>query len=270
MSANSAIPPKIELLARKPGRFLAPLFLLLSLLSGTSARADAPLILAAPEGRPNTYVENGVVTGFFTDLIIEAFRRQHRTVEIRLMPWLRAIEETKNGHVDGMYIIYKTADREPYFDYPTEPLTLLHEMAFVHNGPRTITRFDPDQASGRRVAIVSHSHHGKRLDDALHSERFPMQEIDGYENLVNMLAAGRIDVAIAVRDPMQEIIDKLGLQGKITRLHPDLDRVPSYLTFTRVRDMTAARHAFEDGIRSMKADGTYDAIARKYGTEERR
>jgi polar amino acid transport system substrate-binding protein len=270
MSVNSATPPKTKPLARKRGPRFAALFLLLALLGGISARADTPLILAAPEGRPNTYVENGVVTGFFTDLIIEAFRRQHRTVEIRIMPWLRCIEETKTGHVDGMYIIYKIPEREPYFDYPVEPLALLHEMAFVRTGPHPISRFDPEQASGRRVAIVSHSHHGKMLDDALRSERFQVQEIDGYHNLVNMLAAGRIDVAIAVHDPMQETIDKLGLQGKITRLHPDLDRVPSYLTFTKVRDMSAARHAFDDGIRSMKADGTYDAIARKYGMDERR
>ena len=264
MSANSATPPKTKPLARKQARFLAPLFLLLSLLGGVPARADTPLILAAPEGRPNTYVENGVVTGFFTDLVLEAFRRQHRTVEIRIMPWLRCIEETRVGHVDGMYIIYRTPDREPYFDYPHEPLTLLHEMAFVRNGPRASLRFDPDQPSGRRVAILSHSHHGPRLDDALRSGRFPVLEIDGYDNLVNMLAAGRIDVAIAVRDPMQETIDKLGLQDKIIRLQPELDLVPSYLTFTKVRDMSAARRAFDEAIRSMKADGTYDAIARKY------
>jgi polar amino acid transport system substrate-binding protein len=237
------------------------------LLGGTTARAEAPLILAAPEGRPNTYVENGEVTGFFTELIVEAFRREHRAVEIRIMPWLRCIEETRIGHVDGMYIIYRIPEREPYLDYPAEPLTLLHEMAFVRTGARAIPRFDPDQTSGRRVATISHTHHGKRLDEALHSGRFPVMEIDGYDNLVNMLAAGRIDIAIAVRDPLQETIDKLGLQGKIVPLSPDLDLVPSYLTFTKVRDMSAARHDFEDGIRSMKADGTYDAIARKYAVQ---
>lgn len=258
--------------ARNPGR-LAPALLLLLLLiveSGNTARADAPLILCAPEGRPNTYVENGAVKGFFTDLVIEAFRRQHQAVEIRIMPWLRCIEETKVGHVDGMYIIYKTAEREPYFAYPAEPLAALHEVAFVKAGPHPFTRFDPDQASGRRVAILSHTHHGDKLDKALHSGRFPVLEIDGYENLLNMLMAGRIDIAIAVRDPMLETAGKLGLRDKIISLKPDMGLVPSYLTFTKVRDMSAARHAFDEGIRSMKADGTYDAIAKKYGTEERR
>lgn len=258
--------------ARNLGR-LAPLLLLLLLIvsGGSPAGADAPIILAAPEGRPNTYIENGVAKGFFTDLVIEAFRRQHRAVEIHIMPWLRCIEETKVGHVDGMYIIYKLAEREPYFDYPAEPLAMLHEIAFVKaDAPHPLTRFDPNQTSGRRVAIVSHTHHGDRLDAALQSGRFPVQEIDGYDNLVNMLAAGRIDVAIAVRDPMQETVDRLGQQSKIVRLRPELDRVPSYLTFTKTRDMSAATHAFDEGIRSMKADGTYDAIARKYGVEERR
>lgn len=252
--------------ARKLGRLALTLLVLLLLIpsGGNTARADAPLILAAPEGRPNTYVENGVVTGFFTELVIEAFRRQHQAVEIRIMPWLRCIEETRLGRVDGMYIIYNTAERAPYFDYPAEPLAMLHETAFVRTGPHPITRFDPDQDSGRRVAIVSHTHHGAHLDDALQSGRFPVQEIDGYDNLVNMLAAGHIDVAITVLDPMRETIERLGLRDKIVRLQPELDQVPSFVTFTRVRDMSSAKKAFDAGIRSMRADGTYDAIARKY------
>lgn len=249
---------------------LSSLLLLLTLFGGSPARADAPIILAAPEGRPNTYMEDGVAKGFFTDIIIEAFRRQHRAVEIRIMPWLRCIEETRVGHVDGMYIIYKTAEREPYFDYPAEPLAMLREIAFVKAGPDAVTRFELDQPSARRVAILTHSHHGERLDAALKSGRFPVIEIDGYDKLVNMLMAGRIDIAVAVRDPMQETLEKLGLQGNIIALRPDLGVVPSYLTFTRVRDMRAAARAFDEGIRSMKADGTYESIARKYGMEERR
>ena len=226
-----------------------------------AARADEPIVLAAPEGRPNTYVEDGVVKGFFTDVIREAFRRQGRTIEVRIMPWPRCIEETRVGHVDGMYIIYKTPERLPYFDYPSEPLARLHEMAFTREG--SAVQLDLNQKSGRRVGVLTHSHHGDRVDDALKSGRFPVVEIDNYDNLANMLEAGRIDVAIAVRDPMLETLENLKLEDKIKRV--ELERVPSYLTLTKIRDMSLVRKAFEQGIRSIKADGTYDAIAKKYG-----
>jgi hypothetical protein len=62
---------------------------------------------------------------------------------------------------------------------------------------------------------------------------------------------------------MAESIARLDLADKIKRL-PDIDQVPAYLVLTKVRDMSADRTLFEEGIRAMKADGTYEAIARKY------
>jgi polar amino acid transport system substrate-binding protein len=221
-------------------------------------------VLAAPEGYPNTYVETGEIKGFFPDLVREAFHRRNRAVEIRIEPWLRTIDETRTGHVDGMFVMFKSPERESWFDYPAEPLTKFHEAVFVRAGPGAPTRFDLDQPYTRRIAIVSHSYHGPRVDPALRSGRFPhLIEADDYDTLVKMLAAGRVDVVIAVADPIADSMARLKLADKIQRL-PDLDQVPAYLVFTKQRDMSADRKIFEDGLRAMKADGTYDALAKKY------
>jgi len=222
------------------------------------------LVLAAPEGYPNTYIEDGQIKGFFVDLVREAFHRGNRPVEIRIEPWMRSIEDSRFGHADGMFVIYRNAERDAYFDFPAEPLITLHEAAYVRNAPGAPTRFDIDQPFAHRVAIVSHSYHGARIAAALESGRFAhVLEVDGYDTMARMLAAGRIDVAISVTDPMAESIARLDLADKIKRL-PDIDQVPAYLVLTKVRDMSADRTLFEEGIRAMKADGTYEAIARKY------
>jgi polar amino acid transport system substrate-binding protein len=264
MSASSTIPPKTALLARNTGRRAAALLLFALLLPRFAAHAEATLVLAAPEGYPNTYIEDGQIKGFFADLVREAFHRSNRAVDIRIEPWMRSIEDARFGHADGMFVIYKNAEREAYFDFPAEPLVTLHEVVYVRNAPGAPAKFDIDQPFGHRVAIVSHSYHGPRIAAALASGRFAhVLEVDGYDTMVRMLAAGRIDVAISVADPIAESVTRLKLGDKIKRL-PDIDQVPAYLVFTKVRDMSAERTLFEDGIRAMKADGTYDAIARKY------
>jgi len=255
--------PRTKRLGRNAGRRAAAL-LLTVLISIAGARAETPLVLAAPEGYPNTYVENGEIKGFFADLVREAFHRGNRAVEIHVLPWLRSIDAARYGHVDGMFVIFKNPEREAYFDYPAEPLTRFHEAVFVRAGPGSAARFDLDQPNSRRIAIVSHSYHGPRIDPVLRSGHFPhLIEIDGYDTMVRMLAAGRIDFAIAVTDPIAESAARLKLTDKIKRL-PDLDQVPAYLVFTKDHDMSADKKIFEDGIRAMKADGTYDALAKQY------
>ena len=254
---------KTKRLARNVGGRAAAL-LLAFLIPILGARADKPVVLAAPEGYPNTYVENGEIKGFFADLVREAFHRGNRAVEIRVLPWLRAIDAARYGHVDGMFVIFKSPEREPYFDYPAEPLIRFHETVFVRAGPGSPDSFDLDQPYSRRIAIVSHSYHGPRVDPVLRSGRFPhLIEIDDYDTMVRMLTAGRIDLVIAVADPIAESAARLKLTDKIKRL-PDLDQVPAYLVFTKDHDMSAEKKIFEDGIRAMKADGTYDSLEKKY------
>src|SRR5579859_5030289 len=117
---------------------MSRLFFLVLLLSTLSVAAaeEPPLIIDSPESHPYAWREDGQIKGLFHDLVMEAFQRAGRKVEIRLLPWARAMEEVRQGRADGMFVVYKTPERERDFAFPDEPLTELRERIFVRRNAR--------------------------------------------------------------------------------------------------------------------------------------
>lgn len=147
--------------------------LVVLLLSSLPALAeeDAPLIINSPESHPYAWVENGRMTGLFHDLAMEAFQRAHRKVEIHLIPWARAMEEVRQGRADGMFVVYKTPERERDFAFPEEPLTDLRERIFVRRNAQFGYMEDFANFDGRRVGMLNYTVHGAKLSQALELRR---------------------------------------------------------------------------------------------------
>lgn len=246
-------------------KWMAALVLAAALLSGHAAASEGVITLATAERAPISYYDNGKPTGLLVEILREAFRRMGQPVDFKLMPWPRCLAEARSGNVDAVGAMYRTSDREDLFSFADEPALLQTESLFVRKG--SPIRFDGDLSvlKGKRAGTVYKTSYGPKLDKALADGLFAASEPQrNMMDLVKMLVHGRIDVLPGDRDRIIGAADQLALRGEITELQPHVEVVPGYIGFTRARNLTALIHPLAEALRSMKKDGTYDAILARY------
>ena len=83
-------------------RFLAALVIAV-LVSGPGLAADKTLKLAATE-YPPFYGKELKDHGFITEIIATAFERSGYQINVKFLPWKRALEKTKDGAYDGVFV----------------------------------------------------------------------------------------------------------------------------------------------------------------------
>ena len=223
------------------------------------------LVLSAADSVPTAYIENGKPTGMLVDVIDEAFKRAGLRVEFRLMPWARCILEAKAGKVDGIFSIYLTPERQAFLRYADEVL-ITQVQAFFVRKDATVT-FDGDLAklSDLRIGVVNQTSYGPRVDAALNSKLFKtVEHSNSASSNVLSLVRDRVDMIPSYRHVVLNTAKTLGLYGDIKELAPAIEAIPSYLAFNNKQDRTRDIAAFNQSLRSMKKDGTYDAIFNKY------
>jgi polar amino acid transport system substrate-binding protein len=230
------------------------------------ADQPAPIRLVAVATFPMAYPQDGKPTGFQVDLIHEIFRRIGRPVTIEFLPWARCIDETKNGEADGLFSAFKTPEREGYLLYGAEPLQQMPISFFVKKGSGI--RFDGDFAAMARyrIGVVNKTFNGPRVAGAIAAGTLTnFNESNSFETIVRMLVRGRIDLVVGFSAAVSGAVATEKLTGEIEELAPPVDVIPGFLAFTRKRDFAEMDHAVDKALRAMRADGTYDAIARGYG-----
>ena len=226
---------------------------------------DNKVVLVATESAPTSYTAEGKQTGFLVDIMREAFRRAGRPLEIRFLPFARCLEEAKDGRADGVFVVYRTPQRESFFNFSDEVVLILRESLFVRKGDAVSVESGFGSLSDKRLGMVNQTWHGARLGQAMSDGVIEHVEFaNTFDAAVRMLAEGQVDVVAAFRDAFLGTARGIHLDGEIEELLPPIDEEPSYVAFTKTRDMNEVRRAFDNALHEMKKDGTYARIYVKY------
>ena len=224
------------------------------------------LVLASNEVYPLLYRgEEGSLSGYLHDLVVEAARRAGFPAEIRMMPWPRCVEETRNGNIDGLFVIFRTAERETFLSFTNEVL-MVQKLCFFARRDSGI-HFDGQlgSLSGYRIAAANKVSYGRAFDAAVGDGTLRRIElVSGPEVMVRMLLGGRVDLFVLHDLEGFGMLRKLGAEDKVTILSPPLDEVSGYLAFTRARDLTPLVPAFDEALASMRRDGAYQQLYSRY------
>lgn len=227
--------------------------------------AATPLVLAAADSAPTAYFDNGKQTGMLVDVINEAFKRTGYPIEIVLMPWARCLAEVKSGRIDGIFSVYLTPARQEFLTYADEVLITQVQSFFVRKD--SALRFDGDLhgLSELRIGIINETSYGPRLDAALAQGVFKkVDRANSASTNIQKLLHDRIDVIPSYRHVVLDSARRLGVADSIKELSPAVESIPSFLAFSNKRDYSKVIAAFNQALRSVKQDGTYDAIFNKY------
>jgi len=223
------------------------------------------VVVAAVERAPLAYIENGKPAGLFYDIVTEAFQRMNRRLEFRLLPWPRCVAELRSGEIDATLTMFHTPERDAAFTFTTVPVLMQTISLFVKKDDPLVYSGDFSVLSGKRIGVIYQTSYGPRLDKALNGKMGGLIVTQrSMSELVKMLAHGRIDVLPGDRDRIWGAASLAGVSEEIREVQQPVDVTPGYLTFTKIRDLSGTAQSFNYALRSMKSDGTYAGILKKY------
>lgn len=224
------------------------------------------IVLAAAEGSiPTSYVSNGKQTGILIDVINEAFKRTGYTVEIKLLPWARCLEEVKNGTVDGIFSVFITEERKIFMTYTSEILITQVQSFFVLKNSKITFDGDLKKLSDKKIGMIIKTSYGPRLDAATNENLFKKIDLAPFsKSNVKKLLSKRVDLIPSYRHIVLSTAKELGELDNIKELSPEIEAIPSYLAFSKKRDYLKLIIAYDKALKDMKKDGTYDMIFKKY------
>jgi polar amino acid transport system substrate-binding protein len=256
----------ISAVARQTEKALACLLIVLAFLVMTvSVPYAGTLVLAAANTWPTAYLIDGRPTGMLVDLVTEAYRRAGHSVEVKLMPWARCLKEAEAGEVDGVFSSFKLPERERFLAFSKEALTIQVIVFFAR--PEWTQGFDGDLAAVRdvKIGVIAGTSYGEQFDAAVRDGVLRnVEQTNSIESNLKKLVFGRVDLVPSYRYVALDTARRLQLLAQIREISPPLDSVPTYLAFTKVRDLRKWSEDFDAAMASMKQDGTYDRIIGKY------
>jgi len=208
---------------------------------------------------PYNYTKDGKLTGLATEVVQEIAKRISHPTDIELLPWARGygLIQQQDGLI--LYSMTRTEQREKLFKW-VGPVAS-NKWVFIAKKGSGITLASLDDA--KKVGKI-----GAYKDDAcelfLKAKGFTNLDsvVDDSQNIPKLLA-GRINLWI-VGDEMQAIYKakEKGANDQLEKVF-DIKDVQLFIAFSKnTADSDIAQ--WQKALDDMKADGTYDAIVKKY------
>jgi polar amino acid transport system substrate-binding protein len=212
----------------------------------------APLALTTSMTSPLSREDQ---TGFYDQVLIEAFRRIGQPVQITHLPTERSIANANLGVTDGEFPrISGLNSLYPNLHIVPEKIVDFEFVAFTWRSD--IQLKDWSSCKPYNVAIVR----GWKILEANLAEVKSLEKVRNQDILFNLLAKRRTDFVVSSRFEGCEMIEKLGLQS-IRVLEPPLATKEMFLYLNKKHLSLIPEMA--EQLRSMKQDGTYDRIRQK-------
>lgn len=240
---------------------LAALFFVPSL-----ACADDPhLVLAATNWAPimGERMENG---GYLTEVVTTTFKRAGYSVDIRWVPWKRALVISKQGIYDGIIAASYTKDRHPYFN-ATDPI-VSDDFAYFglthrHQGHDPLLQLKPMTVGILRGAAI--------MSDLEKNKNITIAQSNNHNQNIRKLLAKRIDFMLGSRTHIQHILDNkfTEQQKSISVIEPIYRKNQYHLLFSKLHPEHAIIVSnFNRAFKQMREEGVVDKIRRKHNLDQ--
>jgi polar amino acid transport system substrate-binding protein len=240
-------------------------------LSGRASPAES-LRLVTERLLPFEDLGDDKAPGFSVEVLRQVFAAMGQDASFETFPWDRGWLMVFRGERDGMFTVLRTNERERICSFPDEPLKQERWVFFVHTadvGRLKVSSFD--DLVGHDIAV--HVPAAGLLAQPVVSPEL-WEFLREHDNMVGtsggiasfrMLAAGRVDYAVANLSIGMRDIAAMGLSGKI---EPLLSRSVIedgfYVCFSKARVSPSLVDAFSRALSQFKQTEAFQAIYHKY------
>lgn len=209
--------------------------------------ADPPYRIFAPEGPRGLYFE----------LLQEAARRLGWRLVFSEVPAARAFKMMELGEADLMLGPLRTPERERYLSYTA--VVLPSEDKAFYTRPQAPPLRGPGDLQGRQIAV----HRGKRYGTLFDGDaRLQRHEVNDYRVALEMVARGRLDVAVLPERQGDALLRELGLG--LLKQGWRLPGEPPYLVLSRLSPWLPRQAELERTFAAMREDGGWQRILQRY------
>jgi polar amino acid transport system substrate-binding protein len=242
------------------------LLLCLMMFVAGPASADAVTVFGSDSLAPKCWNDRGKPRGYAIDAAVEVLSRSGFTVEVKLEPWVRAVEDAKAG-LGFITHFSKTREREQFFDF-SRPLVYDRIVVVTLKG-REFPFAGVKDLAGKTVGMLRGVAYGGDWTASLPS--FIQEEDTDAVARLGKLARGRLDAAVISSGAagLKIAAEQAGLDpAQFSILPVPILIDPNYLAVAKSADSVAVIARLDATIEQMHKDGTVARIMAGYGDQE--
>jgi len=202
--------------------------------------------------------------GWAMEVARAALEAQGYEVELRLVPWARAMRCARSGKCDGLYLSYYVEERTEWAAF-SDPIGELKTGLFKLKD-RNFSFDTLDDLRPYRIGITR----GAAVSDAFDKADFLNKaEVPNDTMNVKKLLLGRVDMVVGA-EPVIRYLIRTALpeedQDKFEFMSPHLSAQALHMAISKNSpDYEQKLRDFNEGLAQIKADGTYDEIRSSHG-----
>lgn len=206
-------------------------------LDSFSMEASKTLTLTTLTYPPFAYMaSDGSIKGIDAEILQKAAKRAGINLVIKLVDWEQALNLSKNGIVDGIFILFKTKEREKIYKYIEIPLSF-DQMAFFSSNTFKKDIVSIKDLKGLRVGIEKETVYPEEFTNYNDCKKM---SASNPKQLISWLATGKVDVAIGSKLPIKYMVKSLkktqrveGMYDNIRPLSLILDLNANYVAISK-------------------------------------
>lgn len=212
---------------------------------------------------PLNYEESGRVAGFASELLREMAAEAGHTLQLEVMPWMRAYRTVKQQPGSALYSIVRNPEREALFKWvgPIAPRRI--EVYALASRQDVAIRQAADLPRYRHGVLASSSAASQLLQLGL-----PAANLEyGHSDEVNLkkLLLGRADTVVMLNWAMHWQLRQQKVDPARIRTVWTLDqRYQYWFAFNKDTDPALLR-SLQQALDSLRADGRLAALRKRYG-----
>ena len=229
------------------------------------ALADQTVLLVGDPWPPYVIGELGedATSGVAVEIVKTIFSQIDGVmVRFPLVPWNRALREVEEGRSDGIGMLLKTPEREAYMLY-TVALVTGENLIWSATG-ETADRFEwtsIEDLRGLRIGITQGYSYGESLDRSFENGDVVAVSAPTVEHLFELLANGRVDLALANDAVGYSLARKYPQAGILASIRAT-NTETFYIGISRKSPAVNLVPMINREIERLRADGSIDRIVR--------
>lgn len=245
---------------------LRALGLCLCVSPGAGGALAEPIRVVTEELPPYNMTRDGVLTGMSTEVVQAVLKQVNVQATIQSMPWARAYDLALHDPNVLIYSITRTPEREHLFKWVG---TIAASRWFIYSSANhPVSLMDLEDARDWQTATVNED----VGEQYLIANRFvvgqQLQSSNRYELNYQKLQTGHVDLWISDElnayylarqvgdDPERTLVQSLRVQA--------LEETGGFNMAFSAGTSDATVQLFQNGLKAIRENGTYDAIARKW------
>ena len=242
--------------------------LALAVLSPVATAGAETLTLVADEWCPYNCTPGDEKPGFLVEIVKKVFEPQGFTVDYKIVPWARAIRDTRAGRYSA--ILGAIRSEAPDFHYADGTGFAAGTQAFVKPGSPW-KYAGPASLDAATLGVILDYSYGDTADKYIAQHRSDTKRVqlstgeDALEKNVAKLVQGRVSVLLEDPAVMRYFLDKTNQTGAVAPAGA-LEDTEVFVAFGP-HEEHAAEHAkmLADGMRRMRESGELARILARYG-----